>query len=97
MFKTGDVVVLKSGGDAMTIESTKGKEAKVVWMGEEGELFRDTLPFAVLMAAEFDEEDEEEEDEEEEEEEEEEEGDEPSEDEESEEEEASEDDEKEAV
>lgn len=93
MFKTGDVVVLKSGGDAMTIESTKGKEAKVVWMGEEGELFRDTLPFAVLMAAEFDEEDEEEEDEEEEEEE----GDEPSEDEESEEEEASEDDEKEAV
>jgi hypothetical protein len=30
----------------------------VVWMGEEGELFRDTLPFAVLMAAEFDEEDE---------------------------------------
>ena len=89
MFKTGDVVVLKSGGDAMTIESTKGKEAKVVWMGEEGELFRDTLPFAVLMAAEFDEEDEEEEEEEE--------GDEPSEDEESEEEEASEDDEKEAV
>ncbi len=89
MFKTGDVVVLKSGGDAMTIESTKGKEAKVVWMGEEGELFRDTLPFAVLMAAEFDEEDEEEEEEEE--------GDEPSEDEESEEEDASEDDEKEAV
>jgi hypothetical protein len=89
MFKTGDVVVLKSGGDAMTIESTKGKEAKVVWMGEEGELFRDTLPFAVLMAAEFDEEDEEEEEEEE--------GDEPSEDEESEEEDTSEDDEKEAV
>ena len=41
----------------MTIESTKGKEARVVWMGEEGDLFRDTLPFAVLMAAEFDEDD----------------------------------------
>ncbi|MFN8828622.1 MAG: DUF2158 domain-containing protein [Labrys sp. (in: a-proteobacteria)] len=57
MFKAGDVVVLRSGGDAMTIESTKGKEARVVWMGEEGDLFRDTLPFAVLMAAEFDEDD----------------------------------------
>jgi uncharacterized protein YodC (DUF2158 family) len=60
MFKAGDVVVLKSGGEAMTVVSVKGKEATVVWMGEEGDLFRETLPFVALLQAEFEEEEEEE-------------------------------------
>ena len=60
MFKAGDVVVLKSGGEAMTVVAVKGKEATVVWMGEEGDLFRETLPFVALLPAEFEEEDEDE-------------------------------------
>lgn len=66
MLKPGDVVVLKSGGEAMTVEKTDGEAAVVVWMGEEGDLFRETLPFVVLIAARFEEEEDEEEEEEEE-------------------------------
>jgi len=64
--KQGDVVMLKSGGHPMTVAAVKGEAVECVWMGGEGDLFRETLPLAVLENAEFDpsEDDEDDEDEE---------------------------------
>ena len=66
--KPGDVVVLKSGGHPITVAEVKDEVVTCLWMGGEGDLFRETLPLAVLELAEIDDSDEEEEDEEEEEE-----------------------------
>jgi uncharacterized protein YodC (DUF2158 family) len=74
--KPGDVVVLKSGGHPLSVVEVTGGNVVCVWMGNEGDLFRETLPLAVLElaeAAEDDEEDDEEEDDEDEDEDEEEE------------------------
>jgi uncharacterized protein YodC (DUF2158 family) len=71
--KAGDVVMLKSGGMPLTVAEVDGDDIECVWLGEEGDLFRETLPRAVLEIAlvmSDDDEDEEEEDEEEEDEEE---------------------------
>ena len=59
--EAGDVVILKSGGQPLTIVDVKGDEAVCVWMGPEGDLHRDTLPLVVLarLEEEKDEEDEE--------------------------------------
>ena len=65
--KPGDVVVLKSGGHPITVAEVKDEVVTCLWMGGEGDLFRETLPLAVLELAEI--EDSEEEDDEEEEEE----------------------------
>jgi len=70
--KPGDVVMLKSGGHPLSVVEVKDGSAVCVWMGNEGDLFRETLPLAVLDLAEHD--DEEEDDEEEDDEDEEEEG-----------------------
>jgi uncharacterized protein YodC (DUF2158 family) len=71
--KAGDVVMLKSGGHPLTVVDVKEDDVLCIWMGMEGNLFRETLPLAALELAEEeddeDEDDEEEEDEEEEEEE----------------------------
>jgi len=71
--KPGDVVMLKSGGHPLSVVEVKDGNVVCVWMGNEGDLFRETLPLAVLDLAEHDdeEEDDEEDDEDEEEEEEE--------------------------
>lgn len=62
--KAGDVVILKSGGQAMTVAEARADEAVCVWMGEEGDLFRESLPLAVLEAIDVaDEDDDEDEDE----------------------------------
>jgi uncharacterized protein YodC (DUF2158 family) len=66
--RPGDVVMLKSGGHPMTVEEVKKETASCVWMGDQGALFRETLPFATLELVELDPEDDEEEDDEEEEE-----------------------------
>ncbi|MCG6204886.1 YodC family protein [Rhodopseudomonas sp. HC1] len=58
--KAGDVVILKSGGQAMTVAEARADEVVCVWMGEEGDLFRETLPLAVLEAIEVADEDEDE-------------------------------------
>ncbi|MGY3037945.1 uncharacterized protein YodC (DUF2158 family) [Bradyrhizobium sp. USDA 4354] len=58
--KAGDVVMLKSGGQPLTVAEVKENEALCLWMGIEGELFRETLPLAVLMQVEEDEEEDEE-------------------------------------
>ena len=64
--KPGDVVLLKSGGHPLSVVEVKDGNVACVWMGNEGDLFRETLPLAVLELAEADhDEDEEEEDEDE--------------------------------
>ena len=60
--KPGDVVILKSGGHSMTVAEVKDGAIACVWMGGEGDLFRETLPLAVLELAEADDSDDEEED-----------------------------------
>jgi len=64
--KSGDVAMLKSGGHPMTVAKVSGDSVECVWMGDEGDLFRETLPLAVLELALLASDDEEEEDEEEE-------------------------------
>jgi len=65
-FEPGDVVFLKSGGQAMTVAAIDEDNVECLWIGDEGELFRETLPAVVLTSApdddEEDEEDEEDED-----------------------------------
>ena len=51
--KPGDVVVLKSGGHPMTVVEVHDDAVACLWMGEEGDLFRETLPLAVLELAEI--------------------------------------------
>ena len=63
--KPGDVVTLKSGGHPLTVVEVKEDEVACLWMGGEGDLFRETLPLAVLERAEHDEDHEEEDDDEE--------------------------------
>ena len=61
--KPGDVVVLKSGGHPLSVVEVTGGNVVCVWMGNEGDLFRETLPLAVLELAEGDPSDDEDEDE----------------------------------
>ncbi|MBC9881192.1 DUF2158 domain-containing protein [Bradyrhizobium sp. INPA01-394B] len=62
--KPGDIVMLKSGGQPLTVAEVKGEDVLCIWMGMEGDLFRETLPLATLIQVEEDEEDEEEDEEE---------------------------------
>jgi uncharacterized protein YodC (DUF2158 family) len=59
--KPGDVVILKSGGHPVTVAEVNDEAAVCLWMGNEGDLFRETLPLAVLEPAEIDESDDEDE------------------------------------
>ncbi|WGD50561.1 DUF2158 domain-containing protein [Bradyrhizobium sp. CB1650] len=52
--KAGDVVMLKSGGQPLTVVEVKEDEVLCLWMGMEGDLFRETLPLAVLEQVEED-------------------------------------------
>ena len=64
--KPGDVVILKSGGHPLTVAEVNDDTVECLWMGGEGDLFRETLPKVVLEPAEIDDpEDEEDQDEEE--------------------------------
>ena len=64
--KPGDVVILKSGGHPVTVAEVHDDTVECLWMGGEGDLFRETLPKAVLDTVEMDDpEDEEDQDEEE--------------------------------
>jgi uncharacterized protein YodC (DUF2158 family) len=65
--KPGDVVILKSGGHPITVAEVNQDAVSCLWMGGEGDLFRETLPLAVLELAEIEGDDEEEAEEEEEE------------------------------
>ena len=50
--KPGDVVILKSGGHPITVAAVNEDTIECVWMGGDGDLFRETLPIAVLEPAE---------------------------------------------
>lgn len=52
--KAGDVVVLKSGGQALTVAEVTDEMIECVWIGEEGDLFREKLPASVLELAHID-------------------------------------------
>jgi uncharacterized protein YodC (DUF2158 family) len=63
-YAAGSVVVLKSGGLLMTVVSASDDEIECVWLGEDGELFRQNIPAVALEAAPVAEHDDDEEDEE---------------------------------
>lgn len=50
-FEAGDVVVLKSGGHAMTVIAVDEDQAECIWTGEDGDLFRETIPTLALESA----------------------------------------------
>jgi len=60
--KPGDVVMLKSGGHPVTVVEVNEDAILCLWMGGDGDLFRETLPLAVLELAQIDDSDDEEED-----------------------------------
>jgi uncharacterized protein YodC (DUF2158 family) len=64
--KPGDVVILKSGGHPLSVVEVKDDKVACVWMGNEGDLFRETLPLAVLELADTSDDEDEDDDEEEE-------------------------------
>ena len=63
--KPGDVVTLKSGGHPLTVVEVNEDAVSCLWMGGEGDLFRETLPLAVLELAEHEESEDDEDDDEE--------------------------------
>jgi uncharacterized protein YodC (DUF2158 family) len=52
--KPGDVVMLKSGGQALTVAEIGDDAVECLWMGAAGDLFRETLPLVVLERADID-------------------------------------------
>ncbi len=50
-FAAGDVVFLKSGGEAMTVVSIEVDEAMCLWIGDDGDLFREMIPTVALQTA----------------------------------------------
>jgi uncharacterized protein YodC (DUF2158 family) len=48
-FEPGDVVFLKSGGSPMTVTAVGEDSVDCLWLGEQGELFRETIPSVALM------------------------------------------------
>jgi uncharacterized protein YodC (DUF2158 family) len=59
--KAGDVVVLKSGGQLLTVADVNDQTIECIWIGEEGTLFRETLPAVILELAHVETEDDEDE------------------------------------
>jgi uncharacterized protein YodC (DUF2158 family) len=51
----GDVVMLKSGGQPLTVASITEEEAVCLWIGEEGDLFREAIPLVALAPFDMDE------------------------------------------
>jgi uncharacterized protein YodC (DUF2158 family) len=50
-FQPGDIVALKSGGQYMTVSGVSDEGVECIWIGEEGDFFRETVPAAVLKTA----------------------------------------------
>jgi uncharacterized protein YodC (DUF2158 family) len=57
-FAAGDVVFLKSGGEAMTVAAVEDDEVLCLWTGDDGDLFREMIPTVALQTAQSAEEDE---------------------------------------
>ena len=47
-FAPGDIVALKSGGHSMTVVSAEENEIECLWLGDAGELFRQSIPAVAL-------------------------------------------------
>jgi uncharacterized protein YodC (DUF2158 family) len=47
-FAPGDIVALKSGGHSMTIVSIDADDVDCLWLGDTGELFRQSIPAIAL-------------------------------------------------
>ena len=62
-FEAGVVVTLKSGGQPMTVVSASEDGVECIWIGEEGDFFRHSIPAAALEVVQEDDEDENDEDE----------------------------------
>src|SRR5262245_49008847 len=54
-FEPGQVVTLKSGSQPMTVVSVAEDDVDCVWIGEEGDFFRQAIPAVALTAIEADE------------------------------------------
>jgi uncharacterized protein YodC (DUF2158 family) len=48
----GDVVVLKSGGQPLTVVAVKGNSVECIWLADDGKLHRETIPDMALTVAE---------------------------------------------
>ena len=62
-FSAGSIVVLKSGGPAMTVVSADEEGVECIWMSDVGELSRDIIPAVVLEQVEIGDDEDEEDDE----------------------------------
>ena len=66
-FEPGDVVMLKSGGHSMTVVAVEEEDIDCLWVGDDGQMFRQSIPaiaLTVVQNIDLDEADEAEEDEE---------------------------------
>jgi len=52
----GDVVILKSGGQPMTVAAVDENSVECLWISDEGELFRESIPSVALAVVPGDEE-----------------------------------------
>ena len=50
-FVPGQVVNLKSGGQPLTVVALDGDSVECIWLGEEGDLFRESIPAVALELA----------------------------------------------
>lgn len=51
-FEPGDVVTLKSGGHSMTVVSVDDEDIDCLWIGDDGQMYRQSVPAIALTAAE---------------------------------------------
>jgi uncharacterized protein YodC (DUF2158 family) len=56
-FEPGQVVTLKSSSQPMTVVAVAAEDIDCVWIGDEGEFFRETIPAVALTALATDEDD----------------------------------------
>jgi uncharacterized protein YodC (DUF2158 family) len=47
-FAPGDVVTLRSGGHSMTVVSVSEDDIECMWLGDDGELYRQSVPAIAL-------------------------------------------------
>ena len=51
-FHPGDVVMLKSGGHSMTVVATEEEDIDCLWVGEDGQMYRQSIPAVALTVVE---------------------------------------------
>lgn len=51
-FEPGDVVMLKSGGHSMTVIAVEEEDIDCLWVGDDGQMFRQSIPSIALTVVE---------------------------------------------